>query len=375
MRLSSSSTSRRSGRLAALVKLAAVNIAVLLLLLIPVELVFGGWLRDGGVDDLRRFSIPIGVRYEYDVSAHYTTEVGPRIRYTRDRYGLRGSYRSLADVALVTVGGSTTDQKFVDDRQTWQAYTERELARLGRPLTIANAGVDGQSTVGHLFTLHNWLPLVPELKPTYVLFYVGINDVLKPRDRGDYDAKLDPSAWRAKSAIWQFVRTVRANLTARDVKVSHGRMPRFTESDFTASGLLSPDDRQRLESELTRAFVANVAALREATLRYGATPIFVTQTAFAWNGGGGAPRGLDQRFVMHGQPMNYADISALHQAMNRALLTYCRQTATLCIDLAGELVLEADDYYDYVHQTPAGAEKVGRFLAGKLAALTGRSIK
>lgn len=369
MRRNSSSTSAADGWPQRLLKVGLVNVIVLLLLLIPVELIFGGWIRGRGIDELKRFSIPIGISYEYDVSGHYASDIGTRIRYSRDKWGLRGSYRSVADVRLVTVGGSTTDQKYLDDSETWQSFTERELARLGRPLVIANAGVDGQSTAGHLFTLRNWLPHVADLKPEYVLFYLGINDVLKPRDRGDYDAKLDPSTWRAKSATWQFLRTLRANFTARSAQVAHGRMPRFADSDFTGTGLLALEQRQRLAADLTSSFVANLASLRDATQQYGAAPIFVTQTAFAWNGGAGPARGLNQRIEMHGHAMNFADISALHQAMNRGLLDYCRQTSTVCIDLAGEVVLDRDDYYDYVHQTPRGAAKVGRYLAGKLAAL------
>lgn len=355
--------------LVAFARIALVNAAILVALLVPIELIFGGWLGGGGIAALKRYSIPIGVSYEYDVSDHYVSGVGPRIRYTRDEWGLRASYGSPRDVELVTVGGSTTDQKYVDDSETWQAFMERELARLGRPMTIANAGVDGQSTVGHLFTLRNWLPLVPGLRPRYVLFYLGINDVLRPRDRGDYDAKLDRSSWRANSATWQLLRTLRANFAARSAKVTHGRMPRFADGDFTSRGLLAPDDERRLAADLTATFVENVAALRDETLRFGAVPIFVTQTAFAWNGGAGPPRGLDQRIEMHGHAMNFADVSALHQAMNRGLLDFCLKSATRCFDLASEVALEAGDYYDFVHQTPQGAAKIGRYLAARLADL------
>jgi hypothetical protein len=335
-------------------------------LAVPIELVFGGWISRQGLGDLKRYSIPVGVSFEYDISGHYESDRGPRIRYTRDEWGLRGSYRSLRDVEMVTVGGSTTDQRFLDDGETWQAVAERELRLLGRPLVIANAGVDGQSTVGHMYTLGNWLPLVPELSPRYVLFYVGINDVLRPRDRGDFDAKLDPSTWRAKSAIWQLVRTVRGSLAARTAKVTHGRMPRFQPSDFTETGLLGSEDQQRLATELTARFVVNLERLRETVRRSGASPIFVTQSAYAWNAGRGPPRGLNHRLEMQQHVLNFADISAPHKAMNLGLLDFCRRTGTTCIDLAGELVLGETDYYDFVHPTPRGAEKVGRYLAARL---------
>ena len=40
-----------------------------------------------------------------------------------------------------------------------------------------------------------------------------------------------------------------------------------------------------------------------------------------------------------------------------------------CLDLAAELRFEPGDFYDYEHNTPQGARKIGQWLAGKLAGL------
>lgn len=41
----------------------------------------------------------------------------------------------------------------------------------------------------------------------------------------------------------------------------------------------------------------------------------------------------------------------------------------VCLDLATELHFADGDFYDFEHNTPQGAEKIGHWLAGKLVGL------
>ena len=347
-------------------KLVAINVAVLAGLLIPIELIFGNWIRPMSLSDLKRFSIPINIGFEFDTSTLYSG--GPRnpIRYTRDQWGLRGSYQSLREVDVVTVGGSTTDQRYLDDAATWQAVAQRELQRKGQPLIFANAGVDGQSTVGHVFNFQYWFPLMQDLRPRAVLFYFGINDVLRHQERGDYDGRVDATSWRVRSATYQFIRTVRDNMRARNVRVWHGRMRPLTADDFTEQGLLTPEQRQAVTRQVADNILAKIEVLRANVETIGAAPVFVTQTAYAWNADRATPRGLKETVTVHGYTMNYADVAYLHQGVNRRLLDYCKERGIVCFDLASDVKFDVADYYDYTHNTPRGAEKIGHYLADRL---------
>lgn len=346
-----------------------VNVAVMLGLLVPVELVFGTWIRPMRLGDLKRFSIPIDVTWEFDTSSLY--EGGPRnpIHYSRDAWGLRGSHSSPADIDVLTIGGSTAEQRYLDDTATWQEVASRELARAGRPLVFANAGVDGQSTAGHLFDFDHWFPLLPGLRPQVMLFYVGTNDVLRHEQRVAFDASMDASSWRVRSVTYQLFRTVRSNLRARDVQVMHGRVSPPLPGEFTDRGLLTPDQRAAAAQAITGSFLANVDLLRARVREYGAIPAFMTQTALGWNADTAPPRGLNRSITVHGLRMNYADVAFLHQHLNRALMDHCRRTGTPCFDLAADVTFEASDYYDYLHNTPRGAERIGRYLAARLLEL------
>jgi lysophospholipase L1-like esterase len=346
----------------------AVNVAVLIALLAVVELVLGNWVRPMTLRDLRRFSIPIDVTYTFDPSALYPTDGVTTASYSRDAWGLRGSGHALSDIDVVTLGGSTTDQRYLDDSKTWQAVAEREMRATAWPLLFTNAGVDGQSTVGHAFNFRYWFPLLDGLRPRIVLFYVGINDVLRGDDREAFDRSVDATAWRAKSVLFQFYKVVRGNLRAREVGVTHGRSRR-DPSEFTMQGELDPGVRETLARDITHSFVTRAGGLREDVERWGALPVFVTQTAHGWNADHAPPRGLKDRVRTHGHVVNFADVAYLHQHLNRGLMAYCAEAGVACFDLAAEVAFDADDYYDPLHNTPAGAEKIGRYLAERLSTL------
>ena len=351
-----------------LAKVALVNAAILVLLLVPVELIFGTWLRSFGLEDLKRFSIPIDVRFQFDTSALYGPAPG-MITYSRDQYGLRGNYGDLKDVEILTIGGSTTEQRYIDDAVTWQELASAELTRRGKPNAVVNAGVDGQSTVGHLFDFDHWFPLLPELRPKVIVFYVGANDVLRHETRQQYDGSLDAASWRVRSATFQLFRTIRDNRRARTAHVMHGRMREVAQLQFTTQGTLSGPEQGRLAGELTELFMSNVRKLRQRAQAMGAMPIFMTQTAFGWNADHSTPRGVVETVRILDLTVNFADVAFFHQHLNRALMASCLQEQTPCFDVANEVHFEAADYYDYLHNTPQGVAKIGAYLGARLATL------
>lgn len=53
------------------------------------------------------------------------------------RYGFRGSYPSPGAIDMVTVGGSTTDQRFVTEGKTWQDVLTKEAGTPRDKTTIS----------------------------------------------------------------------------------------------------------------------------------------------------------------------------------------------------------------------------------------------
>lgn len=331
-------------------RVLVINVLVLLVGAILAELLFGGWVRD---DPLALLNVPRDVHIVYDV----TLPDGRRWQadYRRDRWGLRGPFSAPEAVDLVTLGGSTTDQRLLPEGATWQDVLASELRRRGVAVEIANAGVDGQSTIGHLRSLDVWLPHVAGLRPRYVLAYVGINDVAVD-GRDSYDSLLPPDTlWRKltdHSALYRLYRTVRGIIRAERYGISHGLQVEPTEAWQPAP--VVPDDPARIG-----AYDLRLQALIERIRQWGAEPILVTQPQRDWR-------------VEDGVAYSRDGVSPDLAMLNRQLLRTCSATAVRCLDMAGELRFQAGDFYDPLHNTPQGAARIGAWLAERLAPLLAR---
>src|SRR5277367_5478933 len=71
---------------------------------------------------------------------------------TRNKLGFRGpempeNFKNY--LSIITVGGSTTECKFLNDDKTWPYLTGKILENYFRNIWLNNAGLDGHSTYGH----------------------------------------------------------------------------------------------------------------------------------------------------------------------------------------------------------------------------------
>jgi lysophospholipase L1-like esterase len=97
-------------------------------------------------------------------------------RVTTDARGWRvqppADYAAKPALRIVAIGGSTTEDIFLDDRSTW-AHRLQQLLAADRPgAQVINTGVSGLRAANHKATL----ALTAELKPDLVLILLGAND-------------------------------------------------------------------------------------------------------------------------------------------------------------------------------------------------------
>lgn len=168
-----------------ILKITGANFVILLSGLVIVELIFGGWFQKKNKIRFLNLVQDKEVVYYSDLYSDSLIE----ITYKRDKFGFRGQhiFNKPNTIDILTLGGSTTDQRFITEGQTWQDNLEELFLKLNKKVRIANAGVDGQSTVGHIKDFEIWFPSVPGLKPRILLFYIGINDVARIVGEVTYD--------------------------------------------------------------------------------------------------------------------------------------------------------------------------------------------
>jgi len=89
-------------RIAAIAKLAGVNLFLFALLVVGLELAFGEWFSD--------YFPPYGAIFNrtFTYEQHFY-DPPSSVTYVRDQYGLRGASAPVNEIDLVTLGGSTTD--------------------------------------------------------------------------------------------------------------------------------------------------------------------------------------------------------------------------------------------------------------------------
>jgi lysophospholipase L1-like esterase len=290
-------------------------------------------------------------------------------------YGLRGSGIDPARISILTIGGSTTNQLYLPDEATWQAALERSLRQTGHDGVVANAGVDGQSTVGMIADLELWFPNVPHLKPHLVLAYLGINDVYisgpahvaagaqpAQRQRDSLRFSRFNRELEQRSALVGLWTTVAGSIQASRAQLHHHRED-FVRAQWTDQPAQPGWQAEQLEANLA-AYKDRLVRIAGLIERMGAVPVFVTQTRADYRLENGRLTGIT---AVDGP--NGVDQGRLLGRFNAATMEVCRGRHMACLDLATDLRFGDGDFYDYEHNTPQGAEKIGQWLAGKLAVL------
>lgn len=348
-------------------KIVLWNAALLIAGVIVIELFFGGWISSNGMNKL---NILGDVHYTYDTSRLYRG--GGEIRYDRDKYGLRGEYKDIGGIDILTVGGSATDQRYLTEGETWQDVMRKSFEKGGNNVYIVNAGVDGQSTYGNIKDFDLWFPLIPGLKTKYILAYIGTNDIFTSEGFHNDDVEGThtlKSAVKSKSVLYRMYRTLSGMYLARfKYPISH-RAIDFQKIAWTDKALNDCD-----ESCISEKLVSYESRLRDLIGRIqnmGAKPIIVSQASRMYKMKDGNVIGITETLDFQGRKINGVDYYYIASFLNKKTMDVCKSEGAICIDLANELNFDDDDFYDYIHNTPKGSEKVGHYLYSKLDGVIG----
>ena len=347
-------------------KIIWINISIFVVLGILAELIFGNWLFGPKFGFL---NIPLNTNYHFKVDDLYENNGRP-INYRRDNLGFRGSYDSLSKIDIMTIGGSTTNQLYIDDKETWQSYIKNFFTASGRNITIINAGVDGQSTRGHIAIFDRWLTEIKGIKVRYILAYVGVNDMrVEDAQLGD-QMMSDDMGKRIRhfilnnSSLYNFFRTIRGYFRARSAKLIHGvktnKVDKWIEvQPFNTNVQLPKNYDDRLAAYKTR-----LRQLIKKIKEFGSEPIIVTQHVNVYR-----VRDNKVYFPENAPPSSEQWSYSIVRSFNNMSMEVCKIQKAICFDLARDVVFREEDFYDHVHNTPKGTRKIGQYLYTKLKPL------
>src|ERR1700731_4391841 len=259
-------------------RIAGVNLLILVVLLILLELWFGRWLDGPGAVSMLDANPG---RIEVRSSPLYPP--GTMITNSRNRYGFRGGPADPARIEVLALGGSTTAERYIDDKDTWTAPLEAGLRQGDCPITVANAGVDGYSTVGDIASFKGWFDRVPGLKPRFMLVYVGINDAAVNPKAAWYEKSVRyKSQWRqiehyiaARSALHRLQIALRGWWQARETQLIHDELPITAGTRWEPASL--PSDFAATVAPKVEAYRRRLSRLTQLIRDFGARPVYITQ--------------------------------------------------------------------------------------------------
>ena len=299
--------------------------------------------------------------FDYLISDLYESE-NTSVNYTRNKYGLRDTCEDAKNIKILTVGGSTTDQRYIDFESTFQKVLQDGLKNFWEPKScVSNAGVDGHSTFGHLYSFENWFPLVPDLKPEYVLLYIGINDLnlLGNNPNLGFDVN-DLSSFKGflkQSYIIRILYPVYKKVRYGTTNASMPYLGHFPDNyknqDYTISKL-NPITKKLSEQNVSY-FKARLLKIINEINELGAKPICVTQPHLYSKILNNKKYGIKD---IMGKGFSGIDFDYSLNDLNTAMSEIC---GPYFIDIYSKKFQE-NFFYDGIHTTPLGSKFIGKEL-------------
>ena len=341
-----------------ILKILFLNFFIFFLTIALIELIFGYWFDEDNLGPYMREYRMKKVQYSMKYKNNFYDYV-----YKRNYHGFRGDEIKLEEIKAVLIGGSTADERYKPENLTITGFLNRKLKKDKIEIEIINAGIEGQSTFGHIYNFKDWFPRLKGFSPKYFIFYVGINDSKnfteenKKKPVGDIDnnSKLENfrDNLKSRSIFYDLIRKTKHKYYSNtkkkivydfDVGIKNyykGQDYNFLKFDealkfYNLNALLKKHEKPIAQ------YINNIDILAENSKIFGAVPIFINQLTHEGNS--------SERLF----------------ALNYSLINYCKKKNYSCIDLSKRLIGEKDFWWDGLHTTAKGSKVISEIIYPQL---------
>ena len=315
-----------------LIKLILINFLIFIISIVLIEIFFGYWFDKDNLGPYVREHRLRKVNYELNLN-----DENIKFIYQRNYYGFRGVDVDPGTIEAIFVGGSTTDERYKPDEFTIVELINSELNKQDINLKIFNAGIEGQSTRGHLVNFDYWFEKIPNFKPKYIIFYIGINDQWVKSELGDAadDGNLLNSDekevffdnLKSRSITYDLLRKAKHYFYTSDKTILYDfdkgtqiwksqNIEFLNYREFIAKNDLEAISRENFE--LVSSYLNRVKKIHDRTVDFGSIPIFINQ--------------------LTGEGYQNKKLAA----MNYELIKFCDKNSYFCIDVSKQLDASAD---------------------------------
>ena len=335
-------------------KIITTNLVILLLIIIICEAFLGTWFKN---NFKYKLSSERNINRVYKLDFKYHKAIS---HYIKNDYGFRIKNDNYvfdpSAIDIVFAGGSTVNQKFINFEDTIVGI----LTNKNKNLKIVNSGIDGMSIKGHINSFKFWFNKIKNFKPKYFVYVLGINDryMIEKYSFRDHIDNLEESNFKgnlreyleSNSFFYKNGRKIKSLLYLKyDLEIGVKKVKRnHVYLERTKKEFITYDEREKKFEKLDNDkkfkylkfeewYLSQLGMLTNLVYKMGASPIYVTQTT----GYGHS----SESFIVA-----------------RTIIKHCYSNNLLCLDLAKNLDLKYEDFYDESHLNIGGSKKMAEYI-------------
>jgi hypothetical protein len=301
------------------------------------------------------------------------------LRIDQDGFVIPSQKYSHPDLSLAFLGGSTTECRFVDEKNRFPYLAGVELEKkLGCKINSYNAGRSGNHSLHSIDVLLN---KVFPLNPKIVVMMHNINDMMILLYENSY--------WNKNSS-----RSVLLDMN-KEIAINYFRMKRdkyipylaaaLRNFNKTVRGLWRGDNHNDHDEfahirgkkivihrdRLLAQFKMNLQSFISLCQARGVTPVLMTMASRIKE----PPDKKIAAFMKEQMTISYQDFKGLFDAFNDAIRQKARENHVLVIDLARQVPQEKEFLYDTVHFNDQGSIKVADIVSASLEPLVKQALQ
>jgi hypothetical protein len=310
---------------------------------------------------------------KYQIKNDVIPSLDPVVTVSRNSLGFRGANPPpdlSSKLSMVAIGGSTTQCFFLSDDKTWPARLGLHLGNTFHDVWMNNAGLDGHSTFGHIALLEDQ---VVKLRPKIVFFLVGANDIARdPNEEWDSENVKSRISFRSPASLmkslspYSEVAALLSNLFRSFNAYKRGLLHQKIDLkslpliDIPANEVAAYMAQNASPLHIT-GFQTRLRRLLADCKSAGIEPILITQPLLAGEGIDDVTHkdlARVETSPRHTGKM-YWDLLEKYNDVTREL---GKESGVQVADVARELPKSSKYFYDFIHYTNDGAERISAII-------------
>ena len=339
-------------------RLISINLLFFFISVVIIELFFGYWFDEYNfgpyMREHRLKKIPYQVTYD---------KINYNYDYLRNSLAFRGAEIDSNNIKIIMVGGSTTDERYKPEELSIVGNLNDKFKEKDISKKIINAGIEGQSTRGHIANFRFWFKRIENFKPEYIIFYIGINDaifLMAPhsdlqdgfiKNPNKLESFLDNL--KSRSIFSDLFRKIKLKYykKAEEKRIIYDHDYAINKNIKNNISYLSYQEKSKKfdldkltesKKNIVNKYLKNVDILFNLTNSINAQPIFINQPA-----------------------LRHENAETLF-LLNYSLIAHCEKKKYKCIDLAKNFKALDNFWWDRIHTTPLGSQAISNHIFPKL---------